>query len=253
MRRVFFFLLCACSTAQVKLEDTPKDTGSDSTTEPTNPTEPPPATAPIYANHGGALYTWDPVDGVEWIGDFTDPDGLALSGFADIAIDAEGALYGAISSALYRIDPETAACTYERSLPDSGTGLTFLPDGRLLVGGMSLVAVDLATGDSETLVATNEWATSGDMVAVPDGSIHWSVILPGTDGWVRVDPDLGSAELVGEVGAAQLWGVAYAEDTLYAFASDGGVLEVDGSTGIGTRIATESVGWYGATTNPVSW
>lgn len=247
--RILLCLLGACGGAEVKLDGTSDPAGST----PTDTTEPAPATAPIYAHTAEALYTWDPVAGPRWLGAFVDDDGNDVVGMTDIAIDADGALYGAWYSSLYRVDAETAACSYVRELPDAGTGLTFLPDGRLLVAGMSMVALDLATGATETLVATNEWATSGDMVAVPDGSIQWSVILPDSDGWVRVEPDLGSADLVGRVGADALWGVAYADDTLYAFAADGGVWRVDGATGAGTFLAQENLSWYGATTNPVSW
>lgn len=52
---------------------------------------------------------------------------------------------------------------------------------------------------------------------------------------------------------SSLWGVAYAEDTLYAFSADGTSWEINPATGAGTLVRTDSVGWYGATTNPVSW
>jgi outer membrane protein assembly factor BamB len=212
------------------------------------------AAAPIYVNTGESLYTWD-IDAktASWIGRFETLDGVGLSDMVDIAIDSEGALYGAIGTTLYRIDAEDARCEADRSLSTSGTGLTFAGDGRLVVAGGALVAVDLGTGVEEELVADGTWATSGDVVGVPEGTLEWSVRGDGGDTWVSVDPSLGVATERGAVGASSLWGVAYAEGTVFAFSGDGYVYTVDPATGAGTFVVDAALSFYGAATNPVTW
>ena len=234
-------LLPACTQSD------PKDSGAADSA-------PAPATALVYLHGEAGLYTWSEADGAALVGTFHDAKSTSvLPVMTDIAIDGDGALYAAADTALYRVDATNGACTPVTTLPDAGTGLTFLPDGRLLVAGTTLTVVDLATATSEPLLADSPYATSGDVVAVPDGSIHWSVVLGASDGWVRVDPTAGTATLVGEVGASRLWGVAYADGTLYAFSADGTSLAVDPTTGVGTLLRSDTEPWYGATTNPVRW
>lgn len=234
--------LTACGSS-VKLGDGPDDTG------------PPAATAPIYVHSADTLYTWDPDDAEPMsVGAFHDREsGEAPGTFADIAIDAAGALYGAVGGALYRIDPTDAATDPWGSLPDGGTGLTFLPDGRLLVAGAALTAVDLDDGATETLYPAGTWSTSGDVVAVPDGTVHWSCAGASGDDWVVFDPGDGTATRLGAVGASNLWGVAYARDRLYGFDASGVIWEIDGDTGAGAEVQSTSVSFYGATTNPIEW
>lgn len=241
--RVLLLLLAACSQKSVGLGD---DSGVDTSV-------PPPATAPIYVHDAGTLYTWSPTAGPSVVGPFVDASGAPIGTVADIAIDADGQLFGAVEGTLHRIDAATGVASVEAALPDRGTGLTVLPDGRLLVAGSALTALDLATGASETLVAAGAYTTSGDVVAVPDGSVHWSVGGAAGDDWVVVDPGTGATERRGSVGVSALWGVAWADETLYAFAADGGVYAVDGATGAGTLVRADAVSYYGATTNPVRW
>ncbi|MFN7145366.1 MAG: hypothetical protein ACK4YP_16455, partial [Myxococcota bacterium] len=172
---------------------------------------------------------------------------------ADIAIDADGRVFAASGNAIFRVDAASGDCTLETRVNDTGTGLTVLPDGRLLVAGASLTAWDLATGSAEVIVPAGGFATSGDVVAVPDGTVHWSVLGGSSDQWVVVDPATGTVTPRGPTGASGLWGVAYAEGALLAFGSGGAVFQVDSDSGHGTLVATTAIPFYGATTNPVTW
>lgn len=212
------------------------------------------ASAPIYVNTGSSLYAWD-LDAMEadYLAPFVTEDGVGLSEVVDIAIDQHGVIYGAEGSTLYRIDAENGTCVSWGPLPTSGTGLTFDGDGRLVVAGSALVAIDLTTGDQETLVADGSWTTSGDVVGIPSGTLEWSVRGTEGDVWVSVDPVGGAATEVGSVGASSLWGVAYASSTIFAFSGDGYVFSIDPASGAGTFLVDAGLRFYGATTNPVTW
>jgi hypothetical protein len=243
-------LLGACNRGKTGLEgDDSGDVGG------TGDTAPPAASAPIYVHADATLYTWSPGDAepVE-IGAFHDRNtSAALGGITDIAIDADGALFGVIGAGLFRIDPTDAAMDAVGNVPDGSNGLTFLPDGRLLVAGSALVAVDLDSGATEAVYTGGEWSSSGDVVAIPDGTVHWSCVGSSTDRWVIFDPTDGSATLAGDTSAVYLWGVAYADDQIFAFDAHGGIWEIDGTTGASTRIITTSISYAGATTNPIEW
>lgn len=213
------------------------------------------ATADLYVHSGEILYTWDlETQSATHVGAFHDAStGTALSGVLDIAIDPSGQLYAAIEDQLYRVDAVDAGCTPDQVLPEDGTGLTFLADGRLVVGGEALVAIDLTTGTSEELVPAGTYTTSGDIVGVPQGTLGWTVRGETSDDWVSVDPDSLVATRLGPIGASQLWGVAYADYQLYAFGSDGSVWIVDPVTGAGTLVTISTMSFYGATTNPLTW
>ncbi|MDP2305117.1 MAG: hypothetical protein Q8P18_03740 [Pseudomonadota bacterium] len=248
-------LLSGCESAQVKLGDgtDTSDSGTEHLGDDTN--EPAPATAPLYVHDATMLYTWDPATAAATpVGAFLDAaTGAPLSYAADIAIDGEGQMFASSGTSIYRVDAATGETTFERTVSETGTGLTVLPDGRLLVAGAALTAWDLESGASEVIVAAGPLSTSGDVVAVPDGTLHWSVLGAEGDAWVVVDPSTGTLEERGSVGVSGLWGVAYAEGTLYGFSSSGGVYSIDGPTGQGVLVASSTVSFYGATTNPVTW
>lgn len=212
------------------------------------------AAEPIYVHTGDTLYTWDlDTQQASRLGRFETLDGVNITGMVDIAIDEDGVMYGAEGTTLYRIDAEDARCDRYGPLTTRGTGLTFAGDGRLVVAGEALVAMDLGTGVEETLVEAGTWTTSGDVVGVPSGTLEWSVRGDAGDEWVSFDPSTNVGSTIGAVGASSLWGVAYAEGELYAFSGDGYVYIVDPASGAGTFVVDGGLSFWGATTNPVTW
>jgi hypothetical protein len=211
------------------------------------------ATEALYVHTDSMLYTWSPEGGLAEVGYFADAAGNGIGMVTDIAIATDGQLYAGASQSIYKVDARDATVEAWVSLSDNATGMTVLPDDHLLVAGSTLTSVDRETGEAAPFSTTTAYTTSGDVVGVPDGSVHWSVRGGAGDQWVRVDPASGETELLGDVGASELWGVAYAWDTLYAFSSNGSVYAVDDTTGAGTSVATEAVSFYGATTNPGVW
>ena len=74
------------------------------------------------------------------------------------------------------------------------------------------------------------------------------------DDLVLLDPDSGATKWLGSTGVEKLFGVGYDNDTLYGFSSDGEIVRINPKTGAGQiRDRSDSLQWWGATTNPVRW
>ena len=72
---------------------------------------------------------------------------------------------------MYRINPETAFCTYQFDYDDVPHGLTFLDDGRLVAAGERVTILDPATGEAiQEMLGAEPYETSGDLVGLPDGT-----------------------------------------------------------------------------------
>lgn len=239
--------------------DPPVDTGDSDTTPGVTDTDTDPpdtmvATELVYAHTGATLYGFDPsTSTINRIGDFTDGGRALDAEMTDIAIDLNGYLYGVTWYDLYQIDPMTADCTWVQSLRDQGVGLTFVSDGRLVIAGEEVNFLDINTGALTPLLTNSQYTTSGDIVGLPDGFLYWTVSGWGGDDLVRVDPNTGDTELVGNTGAYSLYGVGYANGLLYAFSSTGQVVILDPATGTSGGRTDLGPSWYGATTNPVLW
>ncbi len=217
-------------------------------------TPPPPATEPIYLNSGSTLYSFDPVAAVaNRIGDFDDGAGGPDGSMVDIAIDLTGNMYGTTFSTLYRIDPSTARVRRIGATDDTLIGLTCLSDGRLVGAGAGVYFVDTATAALTDIVPAGRYATSGDIVGLPDGNLYWTVAL-GTDHLIVVNPATGGTVDRGNTGLSSVYGLAWYDDVLWGFTSDGYGAQIDVSTARSSSVRiTGSSSWYGATTNPVTW
>ena len=215
------------------------------------------ASAKIYANTSGSLYEVDPDNGaISFIGDFMGEDG-PVDHFEDIAIDLSGHMFGGTGDFLYLINPSTAEVRKVCSLDLDTTALTFTSDGALIVGAENtLKIVDIEDCTIQTLIAASFYDTSGDIVGLPDGFLYWSVYggVGENDRLIRVDPNSGSEELIGTTETERLYGMGFANDQLYGFASDGSVVRMDSREGQSVLVAQhDNLSWWGATTNPVVW
>jgi hypothetical protein len=229
-------------------------------------TAPPVATYSMYAHTSDTLFSVDPAQNlVSRIGTFRRPNNVVVS-MADIAIDLGGHLfagsYDATTSGnhtIYSVDPTTARITWVCDVPLSLIGMTFLSDGRLVVGAdHTLTVVDLSSHCAQSQLYSNaNWTTSGDVVGLPDGYLYWTVTGPSNDLLVRVDPAQGTASVMGTTAVTSLYGLGY-DDTLgvlYGFSANSGRIHViDPATAHTTRVpgGTSHI-WWGATTNPVVW
>lgn len=222
----------------------------------------PVATELVYAHTATRLYSHDPVAGTtRVIGDFMHGS-TRLTDMTDIGIDHTGRMVGVNSGVLYVIDASNARCTRKGNYGSAAPGLTFLPDGRLVLSGAVVDVVDLDTGAVlQRLVDANSgYSTSGDIVGLPDGKLYWSV--SNGDRLVRIDPDTGHTQLVGSINRGSVYGLGYANGELYGYASNGDWLVIDHHTAqvkrsqrftTGSGIFRTGITWWGAATNPVRW
>ncbi|MBC7693763.1 MAG: cadherin-like domain-containing protein [Methylotenera sp.] len=212
-----------------------------------------------YANSSDTLYHYDPVTHTNSrIGGFT-IDGASAGSVYDIAITSTGLMYAIMGGTLYYVDASTAAMTLVTSTGFSKfgniAGLTALSDGRIVLGGNGLGLFDIATGELTTLIEPGHYQTSGDVIALPDGNLYWSVF--GNGGYnhlIRVDPATKAMTDVGALAGGDIYGLGYANGHLYGFSGSGDVWTIDPATGHSVNAGhTPGAMWYGATTNPVRW
>ncbi len=214
-----------------------------------------PATAPVYLHTRGELYSLDPATmQLNRIGAFTPQ--LGLSNMVDIAIDLRGAMYGIDTTGqVYSVDPTNAGISPLFQYKNGGApGLTCLSNGKLVAAGLELTILDPITGHvDQTIVPPNMYTTSGDVVALPDGMLYWTVTDGTHDALVRVDPASGRATQLSRLPTDQVYGLGYANGQLLGFSAGGSMLNLDSATGAQQSSAQLPGEWYGATTNPVLW
>lgn len=212
------------------------------------------ALALVYAHTSTGLYEVDPETGeTDFQGNFHNASG-DVPGFVDIAIDLEGRLYGGTFERLYTIEPRTGRITPVCSLDFEPYAMTFGPNGVLYAGGLDRLVEVNTTSCATTVLVEGGFVTAGDIVGLPDGYLYWTVRGTTNDELVRVDPETGDAVLIGTIGAEGLYGVGYSDGQLYGFSSDGEIVAIDPSDASSTILdVSESISWWGATTNPVRW
>jgi len=207
---------------------------------------------PVYLHTDATLYSWSPVeDRLRIVGNFFREDGDEIEGITDIAIDSAGRFYGVSYSMVYGINGHTAEVWPIAPIAFPMFGLTCTHDGRLVGGGDGLFEIDTVTGAISTLVPEGQYETAGDLVGLPDGLLYWAVRED--DALVVVDPDNGVVVPRGEIGTERIYGLGYAEGSLYGFTEAGQALEINPTTG---EVISEQAlpgAWWGATTNPVVW
>lgn len=209
----------------------------------------PAATGSVYLNTSTDLYRFDPTTHqAVRVGAFNGSGG-SFSMY-DIAINTQGQMVGVSSGSLYVIDPLTALCTQVGTVSSSANGLTYLPDGRLVIAGDSTVEIlDPVTYASVRTLVSSGYTSSGDIIALPDGMLYWTV--QGGDVLIRINPANGATTRIGNIGYSTVYGLGYANGTLFGF-NNGHYLIINQSTGAATA-GNVAGDWYGATTNPSVW
>ncbi len=233
------------------------DTAStEDSAEPEEPTiEESVATEKMYANTSGSLFQVEPETGaMTFIGEFTE-NGQPVDHFEDIAIDLSGHMYGGTGEYMYLINPNTAEVRSICPLEIDTTALTFTSEGVLIIGvDTALYKFDVVDCSMEVLIANSYYETSGDIVGLPDGYLYWSVRGSGSDKLIKVNPQTGYEDWVGDIGEERLYGMGFANDKLYGFSGSGVIVEIDPQTGWSSFMKeANNLSWWGATTNPVMW
>lgn len=259
-RSLALLALLGCSDVSVSERGrdpvVPDDT-EDTDVEPDGDLPVPTAEAALYANTTDELFEVDPQDGqVTSLGRFRAGGGV-VDGMVDIAIDMDGRLYGGTFDVLWRIDPETAALTKVCDIDVAMYALAFNAEGDLIAGAnRNVQVIDVESCRVTNLLEDSEYETSGDLVSHPDGWLYWSVRggRDEPDELVRVNPRNGRAQWIGRIGFGKLYGMAYHNDQLYGFSSEGNTIAIDPQDGSSRLLGyDEDREWWGATTNPVVW
>lgn len=222
----------------------------------------------VYAHSDSALFSVDPAARtVRPVGMFRFPTDGNNHSMTDLAVDASGELTGVTQDALYRIDPDTAACTLIRALPATNTrvfvGLTWVPVGVLdparevLLGGATdgtLWRIDPDTGRSTAAgTLSSGWGISGDIVSIAGAATYATVRrTTGTntsDTLVTLTFSGNTARMttVGPItGYQSIYGLGYWRSTLYGFTRAGHLITINVRTGAGTDVSMPTMQFSGA-------
>jgi hypothetical protein len=231
----------------------PDDTGDPA--EDTGTSVPPGgSTEALYAHSAGVLYSIEPVAPytVTPIGSFS-----GGSEITDLAIDGDGRMIAVGFQEVYEVDPATARLTLLDRHSGEINALSFLDDGTLLAGGDDrMFEVDPQTGALGPAGDIGGWYFAGDMVGLPDGLLYCAASRSSTGGQSSLvvwDPVAGAVVSDAPTGVGSLYGIGWAEDTLFGFSSEGTIVTIDPTTGAATEVARPGIAFYGAATNPWAW
>lgn len=173
----------------------------------------------------------------------------------DIAIDANGNLWGSSYSGLYQIDMKSGLSTRMGDTPYM-VGLGF-DDGGTLFGaaGSDFYSIDTVTGSHSLVSSIGGFTSSGDVVYDASLGLFWatSVTDSGTDSLWQIAKD-GISKEIGNTGYGAVYGLAFGDDgTLFGYTGDGTQISLNLETGAGTfesQLAGVSGTIWGAASDP---
>ena len=168
------------------------------------------------------------------------PSGLvtrlaSIESYTDIALDAEGVLYGVGSDAIYRIDLEDGSEEFVLPVTPGAVALEVGADGSFYVAGAE-PAVYRHTLDGEVSVAGRfppGWFTSGDIAFIGERLLVTVTNDPGVDTGTNaiIEVREDESELLVTLGETCLWGIAAFGDELYGFSCFGALYAIDLTSG----------------------
>lgn len=209
--------------------------------------------AEVFVHSSDTLYKLEPdTKALTKVGKF----GGVTGSLIDIALNADGDMYGTTTDALYKIDKTTGAST---KIGKGGAGkypnsLSFAPKGtvesdrEVLVGYLAsdYISIDPDTGDTAVIKpdALDEGlVSSGDIVSIREGDfLTYLTVKPAdpqdctgecakckaNDCLLQVDPKTGERlSNLGTTNRTRVFGLAFWAGTLYGISSDGKLFEID--------------------------
>jgi len=199
--------------------------------------------------HAGLMYVSD-FNRVLWLVDTTSGAAQQVSvtpcAMTDLAMTADGVLFGVDYSSLYRIDVLSGAATAIARLIGSVNALTAAPDGLLYYTGSSgqVYAVDPASGVSHA-VGNMGFPSAGDLEFDPAGNLFMSAI----SGELRMLPAGGGAmKVIGQMGYSDVYGLSFQDGVLFGITSGGKLLTINPQSGATQLLASTQIPAFGATT-----
>ncbi len=220
---------------------------------------PPPEVTYVYAHTASELYKVDPDTlAITKVGLFTWSNGSDQ--MTDIAINKTGLMLGVSFTAVYSVDPTTAAATrLSDGLAGTFNGLSFVPAAMLGMTGDDVLVgtrnadgvvfrIDPMTGQANAIGNMGSFSSSGDLVAVTNfGTAQTADNGFGNDRLVRLAPQSFAATAVGtDIGYADIWGIAFWKDKIFGFTESGQFVTIDPTTGAGTLVQGNGPHWWGA-------
>jgi len=174
----------------------------------------------------------------------------------DLALDQFGVVYALSYLNLYICHPQTAECRFEGTVPSSSNGLTFVPPGTIFPDADALIALG-GNGDwilierqygafTMTTLGNMGHSSQGDAYSMLGYGTFASVWAPHSS-IIRVDPvDGTNLGTLMNPSLSAIYGLGGWADELYAFGSNGDVLQVDLLTGQHSTVLTTPHSWWGA-------
>lgn len=171
--------------------------------------------------------------------------------FTDIALHPDRTLYAVSGDGvLWRLDDVTGFASIVAATRHPLTALDAAPDGTLYGAGREgLFRIDRNTGAAVLVAGFPAGLEASGDLAFLGGRLLASARRSASslDTLVEFDVASHSARVVGEIGSRCVWGLAALGTTLYGLTCDGGVLVIDGTTGMGREVAVGAAMFNGAT------
>lgn len=225
-------------------------------------------TAAVYAHTSGELYRVDPDSfAVALVAPFGWPASVGSDTMTDLAIDKNGLMIGVSYTRVYRVDPNTAACTLLSSnLQGMFNGLSFVPAAQVggtgddvLVGSRNtdgkIFRIDPSTGNATQVGDMGHgYVSSGDIVSVAGfGTVATVKGAASTDILVKLAPVTFDATPIGtETGHSDLWGIGFWKNQVFGFSDDGSFVLINDQTGVASPQSTSAQAWWGAAVTTVA-
>jgi len=222
-------------------------------------------TSYVYAHTADELYKVDPETlALTLVAPFGWPSGADT--MTDLAIDRNNNMIGVSFGAVYRVDPDTAACTHLSDL-DNGTynGLSFVPATAINQTGDDVL---LATRNDDGLVFQinpntgaasqvgdmgSAYHSSGDMVGIENFGVLQTVEGAPNDVLVRLQPGpLGATPIGSNTGFGQIYGIGFWKNQIFGFTLSGDFIKIDATTGVGVLVQHTDKQWYGAAVTTIA-
>lgn len=158
------------------------------------------------------------------------------------------------SDNLYTVDPMTGRATLVgRHGVRGANALTFLADGTLaLAGDNAFYRLSRSSGAATRVGTVGSLYSSGDLSGTPAGPLY--LTASGGDRLVQINPVTGAGTIVGSIGVLGVYGLAYWDGALYGFTSNGQIIQIRLSDGVGTEVARAAgTRFEGAAVNQRLW
>jgi len=205
----------------------------------------------FLAHSSSSLYQIDPAPpSGTYIGDI----GYSVT---DIAVTSDNMLWGLTYSSLLSIDFCTGIGTHIGEIGSTYTmnALVSAPGGMLYGADYNgdVWRIDPSTGRGRLIGNYGVGLhSSGDLAYGPDDNLYGSAtaMWSSTDLLVAVNPVSGSADIVGEIGYAGVYGLAVLSGVLYGLTDAGHLITINMATGAGTLLGTIGSSYWGAASPP---